>query len=57
MKGMRISAALLATVFLGIGYLLSRREPGFGPTLFLAGAMIVSAVLISSAILGKNNPD
>jgi len=57
MKGMRISAALLATVFLGIGYLLSRREPGFGPTLFLAGAMIVSALLISSAILGKNNPD
>jgi hypothetical protein len=56
MKGMRIFGALLATAFIVTGFLMSGRfEPEFGHTLFLAGSIILSGLLISSAILENNN--
>ena len=55
MKGMRIFAALLASVFIVVGYLMSgRSESEFGHALFIARAIIISGILISSAILEKN---
>jgi len=52
MKGMRIFAALLATVFIVLGFLVSGGVMElFGPALFLSGSIILSAILISSAIL------
>jgi hypothetical protein len=55
MNGMRIFAALLATGCLVLGFAMgSRFEQGFGQTLFIAGAIIICGILISSAILELN---
>jgi dolichyl-phosphate-mannose--protein O-mannosyl transferase len=55
MNGMRIFAALLATICLIVGFLMAHRyEAEFGGTLFIAGAIIVCGILISSAILELN---
>jgi hypothetical protein len=52
MKGMRIFTAILASVFFVVGYWMSGRfEEEFGRTLFLAGSILTSGILISSAIL------
>jgi hypothetical protein len=52
MSGMRIVAALFATACLVLGFLMGHRfEQGFGQTLFIAGAIIICGILISSAIL------
>jgi len=51
----RIVAALLATACLILGFLMGHRfEQGFGQTLFIAGAIIICGILISSAILELN---
>jgi hypothetical protein len=58
MKGMRIFAALVASVFIVIGFLMGGRfEQEFGQTLFIAGAIIISGILISSAILENNGKE
>jgi hypothetical protein len=58
MKGMRIFAALLASVFIVFGFLMGGRfEQAFGQTLFIAGAIIISGILISSAILENNGKE
>jgi hypothetical protein len=58
MKGMRIFAALLASVFIVFGFLTGGRfEQEFGQTLFIAAAIIISGILISSAILEKNGKE
>jgi hypothetical protein len=55
MNGMRICAALLATACLIVGFLMAgRAEHEFGHTLFIAGAIIICGILISSAILETN---
>jgi dolichyl-phosphate-mannose--protein O-mannosyl transferase len=55
MNGMRIFAALLATLCLILGFLMAHRyEAEFGRTLFIAGAIIICGILISSAILELN---
>ena len=55
MTGMRITAALLAIGCLGLGFLMAfRAETAFGQTLFIAGAIIMCGILISSAILELN---
>jgi len=54
MYGIRIFAAFLATGFLILGFLMAH-EQAFGQTLFIAGAIIVCGVLISSAIAEHNN--
>jgi len=55
MIGMRIIAALFATACLGLGFLMAHRfEQGFGQTLFIAGAIIICGILVSSAILELN---
>lgn len=52
MSGMRIVAALFATACLVLGFLMGHRfEQAFGQTLFIAGAIIICGILISSAIL------
>jgi hypothetical protein len=55
MNGMRIIAALLATACLVLGFLMGHGfEHGFGQTLFIAGAIVICGILISSAILELN---
>lgn len=55
MNVMRIFAALLAIACLVVGYLMAgRAEQEFGQTLFIAGAIIICGILISSAILEMN---
>jgi len=55
MNGMRIIAALLATACLALGFVMGvRSETAFGQTLFIAGAIIICGILISSAILELN---
>jgi hypothetical protein len=55
MIGIRIIAALLAIACLILGFLMGHRfEQGFGQTLFVAGAIIICGILISSAILERN---
>ena len=54
MYGIRIFAAFLATGFLILGFLMAH-EQAFGQTLFIAGAIIICGVLISSAIAERNN--
>ena len=55
MNGMRIFAALFATACFVVGYLLGgRTEQDFGQTLFIAGAIIIGGILISSSILELN---
>jgi hypothetical protein len=54
MKGLRIFAGLLATVFIVIGFLFAINDPAvFGPAVLLPGSVILSAVLIMSAILDR----
>jgi hypothetical protein len=53
---MRIFAALLATLCLILGFLMAHRyEAQFGDTLFIAGAIIIVAFLISSALLSQQD--
>jgi|GEM_PF-4734780 len=55
MNGMRIFAALLATLCLFPGFLMAHGyEAEFGGTLFIAGAIIICGILINSAILKLN---
>jgi hypothetical protein len=55
MNGMRIFAALFATACLVVGYLMAgRAEHEFGHTLFIAGAIVICGILISSAVLETN---
>ncbi|MDT4898952.1 MAG: hypothetical protein QOH25_4029 [Acidobacteriota bacterium] len=52
MNIVRALAAALAIGCLIVGYLMSgRSEQAFGHTLFLAGAIIIAAILISLAIV------
>jgi hypothetical protein len=51
MKGMRIAIGILAVVFFVWGYVMAATGSLFGQTVFLAGAIITTGVLISSAIL------
>lgn len=54
MKGMRIFAALIATIFIVVGILFAINGPElFGPAILLSGSVILSAVLITSAILER----
>jgi len=55
MKFMIILAVLLSSLFMVGGYLMTRRfEPEFGQTLFISGAIIFSAIVISAAIWETN---
>jgi hypothetical protein len=55
MNGMRIFTALLATACLVLGFLMGGRLGNqFGPTLFIAGSIIICGILVSSAILELN---
>jgi putative Mn2+ efflux pump MntP len=55
MSVMRIIAALFATACLVLGFLMGHQfEQGFGQTLFIAGAIVICGILISSAILERN---
>jgi len=55
MNGMRIMAALFATICLLLGFMVGRRlEYEFANTMFIAGAIVICGILISSAIMELN---
>jgi hypothetical protein len=55
MNALRVAAIIMCLLFFTIAYLMSGRfEQQFGHTLFLAGAIIFAAILISSAIAEKS---
>ena len=57
MKFMIALAALLSSIFMVIGYSTRRFEPEFGHTLFISGAIIFSAIVISATIWEMNRTE
>ena len=55
MEGIRYLSGVMGIIFLGAGYWIAGRfDSSFGHTAFIAGAILVAGVLISTAIVERN---
>ena len=55
MEGLRWLAGVMGLIFLAGGYWIAGRfDTSFGHTAFIAGAILIAAMLISAAIVEKN---
>lgn len=55
MEGMRYLSGIIGLILLGGGYWIAGRfDSSFGHTAFIAGAILITGMLISSAIVERN---